>query len=466
MTGAELDTSPRWSSALEALWAMNRVHCGPEMSAAYRKLSEFYDNVEIFGFASGSKSGSWVAPPEWIVENATLTDPNGRKIADWSENLLSLYSFSPSYTGLVERESLEEHLFSIPNKPKRTPFHFRNQYRHWKPEWGFCIPQETRDSLINGKYEVNIITKFEPGVMEMAEQVHYGMLDDSFLLVGHFDHPQMCNDGLVGCLAGHEAISNLQGSKTHLTYRMLSTVEIVGSVFYAQSRLRPNKIREALFVATSGANAPFAYQKSFLGQSETDRIMRHLFACCDYNATFHDFRRGPLGNDEIAFDVGGVGVPCGSIMRAPFDEYHTDNDTPDTVHSALFEQSVEMISRLINVFESNSYLFRRFEGLPSLSNPELDLYLSPTNMSEVYQDMSNDGILGGLPESVVSYVQVNLDNLNYMMNVLPIMCDGNQTVLDVAEKVQLPFELVDRYTEMWVKKSLLRKEWVHPFRKI
>ena len=100
---------------------MNRVHCGPEMSAAYRKLSEFYDNLEIFGFASGSKSGSWIAPPEWIVENATFTDPNGRKIADWSENLLSLYSFSPSYTGLVELETLEEHLFSIPNKPKRIP---------------------------------------------------------------------------------------------------------------------------------------------------------------------------------------------------------------------------------------------------------------------------------------------------------------------------------------------------------
>ena len=111
MTGAASDTLPRWSSALEALWAMNRVHCGPEMSAAYRKLSEFYDNLEIIGFASGSKSGSWVAPPEWIVENATLTDPNGRKIADWSENLLSLYSFSPSYTGLVELETLEEHLF-------------------------------------------------------------------------------------------------------------------------------------------------------------------------------------------------------------------------------------------------------------------------------------------------------------------------------------------------------------------
>ena len=80
MTGAAPDASPRWSSALEALWAMNRVHCGLEMSAAYRELSEFYNNLEIFGFASGSKSGSWVAPPEWIVENTTLTDLNGKKL--------------------------------------------------------------------------------------------------------------------------------------------------------------------------------------------------------------------------------------------------------------------------------------------------------------------------------------------------------------------------------------------------
>ena len=51
----------------------------------------------------------------------------------------------------------------------------------------------------------------------MAEQIHLGKNKDSLLLVGHFDHPQMCLDGLVGCLAGHEAISRIKKIKTKLT---------------------------------------------------------------------------------------------------------------------------------------------------------------------------------------------------------------------------------------------------------
>ena len=55
------------------------------------------------------------------------------------------------------------------------------------------------------------------------------------------------------------------------------------------------------------------------------------------------------------------------------------------------------------------------------------------------------------------------ENLNYMMNVLPVMCDGSHTVLDVAKKVGLPFELVDAYTDLWVTKDLLEKTWFNPF---
>ena len=49
--------------------------------------------------------------------------------------------------------------------------------------------------------------------MEMAEQVHQGTKKESILFVGHFDHPQMCLDGLVGCLAGHEVLERLKGKK-------------------------------------------------------------------------------------------------------------------------------------------------------------------------------------------------------------------------------------------------------------
>ena len=454
---------PRWQFALQALWARNRVHCGPEMSAAYRDLAGLYDHTEVFGYPSGQRSGSWTAPDGWHVDHARLAAPDGTIIADWSVHPLHLYAFSPPFTGTVSRQELDQHLFSSPERPDRILFHFRNQYRHWAPEWGFCIPQKVRDALPEGDYSVDIATRFEPGMMEMAEQVHVGNLADSLLLVGHFDHPHMCNDGLVGCLAGHEAISRLAGRKTHLTYRMLSTVEIIGSVFYAAQRAAQNTIRQAMFVAMPGAPAPLAYQTSFEGNAPIDRVMRHVLDTGDHDAPIHGFRKGTYGNDETAFDVGGVGIPCGSILRFPFDNYHTDKDTPDAVDADNFEQVVNLIGRAINVFERNSILNRKFSGLPCLSSPELDLYLSPMSVSDVSQDMPGSSAMDALTPELVEVVTRRAKNLNYMMNVLPIMCEGNHSVLDVAEKVELPFELVDAYTDLWVEKGLLEKTWSHPF---
>ena len=457
------EKSTRWKNALNKLWARDRVHSSPDMSAAYQDLKEIYENTEVFGFPSGDRCGSWTSPPSWIVKFARLIGPDGEIIADWENHHLHLYTYSPSFSGKVSREELEDHLFSIPSKPDRIPFHFRNQYRFWEPEWGFCITQKVRDKLPSGNYSVEISTKYEDGLMEMAEQVHTGRLKDSILLVGHFDHPHMCNDGLVGCLAGHEIITRLANTKTHLTYRMLSTVEIVGSVFYAGSNAKQNSVCEALFVAAAGAQAPLAYQTSFSGNSVLDRIMRHVMSTQSAVWTEHEFRLGLLGNDETAFDVGGVDIPCGSIMRGPFEQYHTDDDTPDNVDPENFEEVVNLVSRVISIIERNATLERQFSGLPCLSSPDLDLYFSPTLMSSVEQDVLKGNFFSNLPDEIMNIVHQRTDRLNYLMNILPIMCDNHYTVLDIAEKTNLPFEFVDLYTDQWVEKGLLKKHWKHPF---
>ena len=219
--------------------------------------------------------------------------------------------------------------------------------------------------------------------MEMVEQVHRGTSANSILLVGHFDHPYMCNDGLVGCLAGHEVLRRLGTRKTHFTYRMLSTIEIVGSVFYAKHLAAKHHIREGLFVATAGADAPLLYQMSSSENSQIDRILKHLGPYFSESVAFASFRQGGLGNDETAFDVHGVDIPCSSLQRDPFDQYHTDLDTPEHVSVANFESQVDLILKVIDVLEANQLLIPKFSGLPCLSRPEIDLYLpSPTIYSD------------------------------------------------------------------------------------
>ena len=310
------------------------------------------------------------------------------------------------------------------------------------------------------------LTRFEPGVMEMVEQCHKGSLADSIVLVGHFDHPAMCNDGLVGCIAGHEIVSRLKGRDTRFTYRMLSTVEIIGSVFYAAHHAPARNVRHALFIATAGADAPINYQQSFSGASPIDRAMRHVFRHFVLPAergNIQDFRMGPLGNDEIAFDVGGPNIPCGVLLRGPFAEYHTDADNIDAVDPMRFDEQVELALAAIDILERNAILKRRFQGLPCLSNPKLNLYLAPAMISNVRATDGGHPAFENCTDMARRAIAENPDALHHMHEVLPAMCEGNYTVLDVAERAGLPFEIVDIYTDLWCQHGLLEKEWFNPF---
>jgi len=456
----------RWQEALNELWKTNRVHVSKDTSTCYRKLAETYRNTSIIGFKSGERSGTWIAPKAWEVDSARLVGPGDQIIADWETSRLHLYAYSPPFKGVVSRSELEQHLFSIPSQPERIPFHFRNQYRHWVPEWGFCIPDKVRKSLPEGEYYVEINSHFEDGVMEMAEQVHRGELEDCLLLLGHFDHPDMCNDGLVGCLAGHEIISRLEGRKTHLTYRMLSTIEIIGSVFYAEHFAKKNSVKETLFIATSGANAPLGYQKSFYEKAVIDRIMSHVlqFSGQEYRvAKFRDPKG--LGNDETAFDVQGVNIPSGSIQRSHFQDYHTNHDVPEKVDENKFEEMVDIVLSCIDVIESNTVLVPKFSGLPCLSHPDLDLYLPPMSVSQVEEELPPivDRLLSNLPKHVKRFVEDHGERLNMLMTQLPVLADGTSTTLDVAERVGLPFSFVDNYVKLWEEKGLLERRWQNPF---
>ncbi|MDC3127589.1 DUF4910 domain-containing protein [Candidatus Pelagibacter bacterium] len=460
------NNNPRWRKALDKIWHLNRVHVSTEMSLAYKLLKKFYKNTTIFGYPTGSKINEWIAPPGWDVQHATLKDPEGKVLADWKKNKLSLWTYSPSFKGFVTKDQILKKIFFAKKKPNDTIFQFRNQYNFPTAEWGFCLPYKNLKKLKSGKYEVNIKTKTFKGKLEMAEQVHNGKYKDSILFLGHFDHPQMCLDGLAGCLAGHEVISNLKNKKTKLTYRMLSTVEIVGSVFYANKKAKKNKIKEAVFIASPGAKANLNYQKSFSNISAVDNIMEHCLKYFDENSKIWNFRKGPLGNDEIAYDVGGVNIPCGSIINAPFKTYHTDKDIPSGVNEKKFNLNVILINEIIHILENNSYVKRNFVGLPKLSSKKYDLYLTPARVSGKEQDLSKEKkfLSFEIPSVYHNYIETNTHKFNHLMNTIPNMCEGNHTILDIANFVQLPFRLVENYINLWVKKKLIKKKWVYPFK--
>ena len=83
---------------------------------------------------------------------------------------------------------------------------------------------------------------------------------------------------------------------------MLSTVEIIGSVFYAKYHAKKNKVKQALFISAPGAPQNISYQQTFLKNNQIDKITNHVLKSLNINFKTYDFRKGVIGNDEIVYD--------------------------------------------------------------------------------------------------------------------------------------------------------------------
>ncbi|HEU0126213.1 MAG TPA: DUF2172 domain-containing protein, partial [Flavobacterium sp.] len=90
----------------------DRCHAGPEMEAAYDEVIKFYPGARKIQYPCGQKIFHWELPPYWSCEVAELIDPNGKLIASKKQSNLSVFSYSPSFSGKITLEDLRPHLFT------------------------------------------------------------------------------------------------------------------------------------------------------------------------------------------------------------------------------------------------------------------------------------------------------------------------------------------------------------------
>jgi aminopeptidase-like protein len=445
---------------LKSLAPLDRCHLGPEMENAYQQLVKYYPGSRLLKYNSKEEVHKWSLPPHWACTRGELIDDNGKVIASRKNHKLELFTYSPPINKTVSLNELQEHLFSDPNRPDAICFHFRNQYRHWEPVWGFSIPHRIREKLTSDtQYHVRIesqISYDQP--MIQSDYHHQGELDQTYLFVGHFDHPEQVNDGLAGCIAAYEIIKRLQNKKTRYSYRALSSVEIVGSVYYLDDpHSGVENVMESLFLGFSGIDSSFIYQQSVKKNSMIDRIV--IFFLSFYGAqdkvVFN--HRELIGNDENVFDSVGYEIPSGTLMRWPFPQYHTDSDNIDITSEDKLEEVIDFGLRIVDVIENNYYLLATYSGIPSLANPDIDLYLSLDFISNIRNASNNDmeRFQCDLPEHELKYMENNTQILNQFMQNIVRLSDGKHTILDIAESSKVPFGFVHMYASLMEEKGLV-----------
>ena len=101
----------------------NRTIVSKDSSDFASDLAKNY-NATIHEFKSGSDFSTWVVPPEWNVNKATLSK-DGKKIYGYKDSNLFLAPYSVPFKGKISKKDLIEHTLINSKMPDSLSYEFR-----------------------------------------------------------------------------------------------------------------------------------------------------------------------------------------------------------------------------------------------------------------------------------------------------------------------------------------------------
>jgi aminopeptidase-like protein len=211
-----------------------------------------------------------------------------------------------------------------------------------------------------------------------------------------------------------------------MSVRFLFCPETIGSICYL-SRNEPliPELKGGIFIEMPGNDNSLILQRSLQDTHLIDRIARNVLA-----SVGEEFREGGFGqviaNDERVINGPGVNVPCISLSRWPYDEYHTTDDNPDIIFEEKLQEAARLIEEVVRVFASNYIPRRNFKG---------PVFLSGHGLWVDWRD--------------------NWD-LNRAIEEIMMSFDGYLSVYDIAESVGLDYWMVRDYVERFREKGLVQ----------
>jgi aminopeptidase-like protein len=378
--------------------------------------------------ASGTSVFDWTVPKEWNIRDAYIKDSSGKRVVDFRQSNLHILNYSPPIHATMPLSELKSHLFTLPEHPDWLPY--RTSY--YKEDWGFCLTQNQLLALQDGDYEVRIDSSLEDGHLTYGECFLPGRSSGEVLISCHVCHPSLANDNLSGLTVATALAKLLSGRDLNYSYRFLFLPGTIGAITWlAQNRTSTARIRNGLVLTCIGDSGWFHYKKSRQGNAEIDRAAAHVLTHLERSGEILEF--SPYGYDERQYCSPGFNLPVGCLMRSvwgSFPEYHTSADNLDFVQPQQLAGSLRVCAAIVDVLENNG----RYQNLSPFCEPQL-------GRRGLYRCMGGDGI------------EAELNARLWVLN----LSDGNHSLLDIAERSKLPFELIADAAELLGEAGLLSK---------
>jgi aminopeptidase-like protein len=370
--------------------------------------------LEMHEVPTGTPVFDWTIPREWNIRDAYIKDSDGERVVDFKKSNLHVMSYSTPVHKHLSLAELKQHVHTLPEQPDLIPY--RTSY--YAEAWGFCMPHRQFENLRDQAYEVFIDASLEDGYLTYGEYLHKGETTDEFLLSAHVCHPSLANDNCSGIALLTHLAKRMAGLRTRYSYRFLFAPGTIGAITWlARNEHISQRIKHGLVISMVGDGGGPTYKKSRRGNAKIDRAMIHSLHHSGLTPTILDFF--PYGYDERQYCSPGFNLPVGLFQRSSFGkipQYHTSADNLDFIRSCHLARSFHLIVEAIDVIENDAVYLN---AVPKCE-PQLGKY-------GLY------GAVGG-----------NKDAATESMAMLWILnlSDGGHSLLDIAERADLPFTVV------------------------
>jgi aminopeptidase-like protein len=375
---------------------------------------------------TGTQAFDWTIPKEWNIRDAYIKGPDGERVVDFHESNLHIVNYSVPVHATMPLSELKPHLFTLPEHPDWIPY--RTSY--YQESWGFCLSHNQLLALEDGDYEVCIDSTLEGGYLTYGECYLGGRSADEVLISCHACHPSLANDNLSGLAVATFLAQMLSKRDHHYSYRFLFIPGTIGAITWlAQNREIVNRIRHGLVLTCIGDAGGFHYKKSRRGNAEIDRAAAHVLRHCGAPSEILEF--SPYGYDERQYCSPGFNLPVGCLMRSvwgTFPEYHTSADDLDFIRPLQLAGSLRACAAILDVLENK----RRYRNNSPYCEPQL-------GRRKLYR------FTGG--EAIGVEISARLWVLN--------LSDGEHSLLDIAERSDIPFSAISDAAELLCQSGLL-----------
>jgi aminopeptidase-like protein len=429
--GTEIDVNSVSQEIYQLISALYPI-CRSITGDGVRKTLNFVQqhiSLALHEVKTGTPVFDWNVPKEWNIRDAYIKNSRGEKIIDFQKLNLHVLNYSLPINQKIQLEELKKHLISIPDKPDWVPY--RTSY--YKETWGFCLSHNQLLQMQDDEYEVYIDSTLEDGSLTYGEYFIPGETDEEVLISCHTCHPSLANDNLAGIALTTFLAQYLSQLKLKYSYRFIFIPGTIGSITWlARNETNVDKIKHGLVVTCIGDPGKSHYKKSRRGNAEIDKAAIHILQRSGQDFVIQEF--SPYGYDERQYCSPGFNLPVGCFMRSPhgtYPQYHTSADNLELVQPEYLADSLTKFLAVLNIIENNKKYLNQ--------NPKCEPMLGKRGLYSA---------IGG---------QTDTKKRELAMLWVLNMSDGENSLLDIAEKSDLEFDLIKETADTLQQFNLLKE---------